>query len=62
MVDLPSAPRRLNTDTSGKSVVFGGAAEVVGLDAGAEGGRFEAEKFGGAAGAFETPAGFLEDG
>jgi hypothetical protein len=42
-----------------KSVVFGGAAEVEGFDPGAEGGGFEAKEFGGAASAFETPAGFF---
>jgi hypothetical protein len=44
------------------SVVLGGAAEVEGFDAGAEGGGFEAEELGGAVVAFETPAGFFEDG
>ena len=44
-----------------KSIVFGGATEVEGFDAGAEGGGFETKEFSGAAGAFETPAGFLKD-
>ena len=42
-------------------VSFDGAAEFEGFDAGAEGGRFEAEEFGGSAGAFKTPGGFFED-